>query len=402
LREGWKQTEVGLIPGDWECATVDHLIQIGALEKPLDGNHGNIHPKSADFVDFGIPFVMANNIQDGRLDLQRCAFIRKSQADKLQKGFSRSGDVLLTHKATIGNTAVVGKIPFEYLMLTPQVTYYRVANPQLLNNYYLRHFFDSNPFQNILRLMSGGGTRSYIGITAQRRLPVVMPSSEIEQSAIALVLNDIDALIASLDAVIAKKRDLKQATIQQLLTRKTRLPGFEGEWKKERLGSVADLYQSETIGQSVFTKTGFPVYGANGIVGFFNRFNHETPQITLSCRGNCGTINRTYGPAWITGNAMVINIDKNPTIDFEFLYQLLRSIDFSILVTGSGQPQIVRAPLAGFELSLPRTLEEQCAIATILSDMDVDLAAWEGRCDKVRLLKQGMMQELLTGRIRLV
>ena len=98
------------------------------LEKPLDGNHGNIHPKSSDFVSYGIPFVMANNIKNGHVDLSNCSFLRKEQADSLQKGFSLSGDVLLTHKATIGNTAVVGDIPCEYIMLTPQVTYYRIAD----------------------------------------------------------------------------------------------------------------------------------------------------------------------------------------------------------------------------------------------------------------------------------
>lgn len=124
VKQGYKKTEVGVIPEDWECTTVEQLFRGGLIEKPLDGNHGNIHPKSGDFVSSGIPFVMANNLKGGNVDLESCAFIRKEQADSLQKGFSKQGDVLLTHKATIGHTAVVGAIPFEYIMLTPQVTYY--------------------------------------------------------------------------------------------------------------------------------------------------------------------------------------------------------------------------------------------------------------------------------------
>jgi type I restriction enzyme S subunit len=222
-KPGYKQTEVGVIPADWECTTVGQLVRNGPLEKPLDGNHGNLHPKSGDFVSFGIPFVMANNVRDGRVDLSNCAFIRKGQADSLQKGFSRPGDVLLTHKATIGNTAVVSAIPFEYIMLTPQVTYYRVANRARLSNFYLRHFFDSGSFQKVLLSMSGGGTRAYIGITAQLQLPVALPPTLAEQTAIATIVSDMDVEIDALEAKLAKARQLKQGIMQELLTGRIRL-----------------------------------------------------------------------------------------------------------------------------------------------------------------------------------
>lgn len=120
MKPGYKQTEVGVIPEDWECTTVRRLVDAGILEKPLDGNHGNIHPKGGDFVSFGIPFVMANNIKGGQVDLTNCSFIRKEQADSLQKGFSRAGDVLLTHKATIGS---------EY----PPAGRVRISAPQRMN-----------------------------------------------------------------------------------------------------------------------------------------------------------------------------------------------------------------------------------------------------------------------------
>jgi type I restriction enzyme S subunit len=189
-------------------------------------------------VPYGIPFVMANNLIGGRLNIDSCAHITRKQADGLQKGFSRAGDILLTHKATIGETAIVGDIPFDYLMLTPQVTYYRVNKAEIINRDFLFHFFNGKVFQDQLQLMSGGGTRSYIGITAQRKLPIVLPKTAEEQRVIAEALSDADALIAALEAMIAKKRDLKQAAMQHLLTGKTRLPGFSGEWKVKRLGEV--------------------------------------------------------------------------------------------------------------------------------------------------------------------
>ena len=220
---GYKQTEVGVIPEDWKYTTVSQLVRDGILEKPLDGNHGNIHPKSEDFVSFGIPFVMANNVQDGRVDLSNCKFIREHQANSLQKGFSLQGDVLLTHKATIGNTAVVEENPFKYIMLTPQVTYYRVADHTRLSNFYLRQFFDSSIFQSVLLSMSGGGTRAYIGITAQLQLPIVLPSTKAEQDAIAEALSDMDLEIASVEVKLTKTYKIKQGMMQELLTGKIRL-----------------------------------------------------------------------------------------------------------------------------------------------------------------------------------
>lgn len=222
-----------------------------------------------------------------------------------------------------------------------------------------------------------------------------------EQRAIATALSDVDALLDGLTRLIAKKRDLKQATMQQLLTGQTRLPGFSGGWEVKRLGDIAQLYQPETISQSEFTDNGYPVFGANGVVGMYSRFNHQSPQITISCRGNCGTVNRTHGPAWITGNAMVVNLDGATNVDKAFVYYALAHSDLSVLVTGSGIPQIVRDPLAAFAIVLPADFEEQIAIATILSDMDAELAALEARLTKTRALKQAMMSELLTGKTRL-
>jgi len=248
---------------------------------------------------------------------------------------------------------------------------------------------------------AGGSTIKHIYITIVDKMPLGLPLDKAEQRAIAETLSDIDALLDSLDRLIAKKRDLKQAAMQQLLTGQIRLPGFSGGWKMMRLGDIASLYQPETITQSAFTSNGYPVYGANGIVGRFSRFNHLTPQITVSCRGNCGTVNLTKGAAWITGNAMVINLEENNNADINFVFYALCQSDLTVLVSGSGIPQIVRGPLEAFEIPLP-SKPEQVAIAKVLTDLDSDLLALEARRDKTHEIKQGMVRELLTGRTRLI
>jgi len=121
----------------WEEITIKDAVDLGILEKPLDGNHGEIHPKGDDFVETGIPFIMASDIKNGTVDLVNCSFISEEQALTLRKGFSINGDVLLTHKATLGEVALL-VTNLDFVMLTPQVTYYRIKDKNQLCNKYLK------------------------------------------------------------------------------------------------------------------------------------------------------------------------------------------------------------------------------------------------------------------------
>lgn len=174
------------------------------------------------------------------------------------------------------------------------------------------------------------------------------------------------------------------------------------EWEVKRLGEMSNLYQPQTISAKEFTESGFPVYGANGVVGHYHKANHNTWQVTVTCRGStCGTVNRTIEHCWITGNAMVLNCDSNRELDKEFFYHLLSTQNLSDCITGTGQPQIVRSPLAAFRVALPKSLPEQRAIAAALSDVDGLLGGLDRLIAKKRDLKQAAMQQLLTGQTRL-
>ena len=187
----------------WTKYTVQDLIDKKYIDPPMDGNHGGLHPKASDYVATGIPFVMANNLSDGFVDLSQCAFITEKQAKTLRKGFARPDDVLLTHKATLGRTAIVPE-GYEYIILTPQVTYYRVHKG--LSNVYLRYYFESSYFQSTLEAFAGGGsTRAYIGITKQCGLPVYLPC---ESS-----MNILTYSLSQMERV----RLLNQTEIQQLI-----------------------------------------------------------------------------------------------------------------------------------------------------------------------------------------
>ncbi|WPL18373.1 Type I restriction enzyme EcoKI specificity protein [Thiorhodovibrio winogradskyi] len=220
--EPQKQTEIGLVPKSWEVLTVQDLVDRNILDKPIDGNHGEIHPKVSDFVPEGIPFIMASDLKGGSVNLKTCNFITKERADRLRKGFSLPGDVLISHKATIGETAIVPEIE-HYIMLTPQVTYYRVLDRDALSNQYLRCYFDSPTFQKPLKNVAGdGSTRAYIGITKQRGLPVLLPEID-EQRELADVSGRLDEKIRQ---AIAKKNafsDLFRTLLHEMMKAKTRV-----------------------------------------------------------------------------------------------------------------------------------------------------------------------------------
>lgn len=180
----------GEIFGDLENSqyrcTVHEAVRKGIIEKPLDGNHGEKHPKASEYVSVGIPFIMANDIdRNGNVAFERCNYITKERALKLDKGFAKDGDVLITHKGTIGRTAVL-HTEKEFVMLTPQVTYYRCVKDILAE--YLKGYFDSTYFQSVMQNIAGiGTTRAYIGITAQEKLPLVIPPMELQEQFAAFV-----------------------------------------------------------------------------------------------------------------------------------------------------------------------------------------------------------------------
>lgn len=150
------------------------LVEARLIAPPQDGNHGEKHPKASDYVEDGIPFVMASDLLNGAVDFGRCKKIPRTLADGLRIGFAKRGDVLLSHKGTVGQVARLAEVPADYAMLTPQVTYYRTLDRSQLEPMWLFYCFLSPDFQMQLRRFERQSTRAYVGITAQRELKIPM------------------------------------------------------------------------------------------------------------------------------------------------------------------------------------------------------------------------------------
>ena len=201
---------------DWEQRKLGEFVKEGILEAPLDGNHGEKHPTSDEYVDSGIPFLMASDIHNGEVNIYSCKYITKERAERLDKGFARNGDVLLTHKATIGETAILSNLMTEYAMLTPQVTYYRIKNEERLNREYLYSFFNSLDFQTELKTKAAQSTRPYIGITAQQNLKIILPAEIDEQIRIGLYFRNLDHLITLHQRKCDELKKMKKYMLQNM------------------------------------------------------------------------------------------------------------------------------------------------------------------------------------------
>jgi type I restriction enzyme S subunit len=221
-----------------------------------------------------------------------------------------------------------------------------------------------------------------------------------EQRAIAAALEDADTLIAALEGMIAKKRDLKQAAMQHLLTGKTRLPGFSGEWEVKRLGDFASFLSGTYLAKTDYRPGKFVVQGAGAAMGEHNSANFP---FAITVIGRVGTVGRPRfisGGCWVNNNAGAIRALPNMS-EARYVHLLLTQYDWSLATSVTAQPFLGVGTLMGALHEVPPK-EEQSAIADVIFDMDADLAALEAQAAKARAVKQGMMQELLTGRVRLI
>jgi type I restriction enzyme, S subunit len=249
-----------------ERRKIKDLIADNAILEVQDGNHGEKHPTSADYVEEGIPFLMARDFQEGRVNLQGACKIPKPLGDSLRIGFARSGDVLLTHKGTVGLVAIVPNVS-DYVMLTPQVTYYR-TNPKKLLNKYLKYAFQAPFFRDQLSSFSAQSTRPYIGITAQKGLQLDFPSLPIQRR-IAGILSAYDDLIENSQRRIKILESMARALYREWFVH-FRFPGHENHPRvASPLGEIPEGWEVRNVKDIATVTYGFPFaskrFNTNGI-----------------------------------------------------------------------------------------------------------------------------------------
>lgn len=238
-----------------------------------------------------------------------------------------------------------------------------------------------------------------------KKVKVALPATRAEQDAIAVALSDVDALIGALDKLIAKKRDLKRAAMQQLLTGKTRLPGFSEGWQVRQLGDIAHIKTGSRNNEDKVDDGLYPFFVRSEVVEHINSYSHDCEAILVPGEGRIGSVFHYISGRFDVHQRVYAITQFPPDISGEFVHAYMAKNFGEWAMKNSVKATVdsLRLPtFQTFELHMPGTRAEQDAIAVVLSDMDAELAALEARRDKTRALKQGMMQELLTGRIRLL
>lgn len=404
-------------PQGWTFKTLLELAQ-GRKELFDDGDW----IESEHITTVGVRLIQTGNIGVGTFvekDLRK--YIYESSYTKLRCKPLTTGDLLICRLAEpAGRSCVLPQIGDQKIVTSVDVTIFRPPH-DLADRVFLCNVMSTPEWFRAVADHSGGTTHKRISRGALGRLTVLLPPVH-EQRAIAEALSDMDALLSGLDRLIAKKRDLKHAAMQQLLTGQTCLPGFHGEWA-ETLGEVAAFHKGKGLPKSVIGESGAEPcihYGElftrypETIGRIFSRTDQTEdafrslandvlmPTSDVTPRGLAKASCIKIDGVILGGDILVIRPDDN-LINGSFLSLVIRYQETKILqlVTGSTVYHLYGSDMKNFMFTMP-PLTEQTAIAQVLSDMDAELAALETSREKTRQLKQGMMQELLTGRTRLV
>ena len=415
-----------MVPKGWEVKSFAKLLKSGDVEKIQDGNHGDSHPKSSDFVKSGIPFVMARDLKKGTVDLENCAYITKEQADSLRIGFAKTGDILLSHKGTVGLVAMA-PLCDEYMMLTPQVTYYRIPQDSSLMSSYLYQFLLSHEYQSRFKNLAFQSTRSYLGITAQKELSINLPPLP-EQQKIAKILSTWDKAISTTERLIENSTQQKKALMQQLLTGKKRLLGdegkiFEDEWEevtleeavKYRRGSFPQPYgnpewvdevngypfvQVYDIAKNMKLKPDTKMKISDAAIDKSVFIPKET--IIVSLQGSIGRVAITQYDAYVDRTILLFQEFLVPMnkMFFAYIIQELFEIE-KTKAPGGTIKTITKAVLSNFKVLIP-PLKEQQRIATVLTNADKEIELLEQQLADLQQEKKALMQVLLTGKKRVV
>ena len=258
-----------------------------------------------------------------------------------------------------------------------------------VNSDFITHYFETTKWYRGVSEIAGEGARNHgllnIAIPDYFATKHYLPASSEEQQKIADLFNLLTKRIETQIRVIDKLESLIKGI---------RATVFNNVQPNTKLGEIADIYQPQTIASTECNRGQYLVFGANGVIGRYEQYNHEQPQICITCRGNtCGTVNFSEPFSWITGNAMVINIDNNKEVNKRYLFHYLSTQNFHHIISGSGQPQIVRSPLLKFPIYLP-SMQTQVKLAEMLDLLRSRLKTEQDILEKYQQQKAYLLQNM--------
>lgn len=384
--KGYKQTEVGVIPEDWELST------IGENTKWLSG--GTPSRSKEEYWKGDIPWISGSTLKSVEISISD-QFLTMEAVSAGSKMAPLNSTLLLVRGSALHNEIRAGQVVKDVAFnqdvkaLVPSAYLY----PKFLTFYILGNS------GNLLKLVSSAGNSAGVLDTKLVQNFLFLKPSLEEQKTIAEALSEADALIESLEQLIVKKRQIKQGAMQELLTGQRRLPGFSGEWRKRKIGELLAIKHGKSQ-KTVEDESGqYPILATGGQIGWASKYIIDKPSVLI---GRKGTINQPQymdKPFWTVDTLFYSEIFQGNVAKFVFYRFCL--INWMKHNEASGVPSLNAKTIERIEIAVPDYKEQQ-AISDLLSDLDKEADALELRLLKARQIKQSMMQELLTGRIRLI
>ena len=389
LKPGYKQTEIGVIPEDWE---VKGLLDVCAFKSGKA--HEPYISELGEFICVNSKFIST----EGRVRKYATKNLSPAMANDILMVMSDLPNGKALAKAYLAEEDNVLAVNQRVCSLTSRGAYPKFLFYILNRNKYFLNFDD-------------GVNQTHLLNKVFSRCRISVPNSVKEQKAIAEALSDVDALIDSLEALLTKKRNIKTGVMQELLTGRTRLPEFSDDWHEVRLEDFADCFDHLRIPLNEserLTRIGdYPYCGANGVLGFIDKYLIDDEMVLIAEDGGYfdefATRPIAYkmsGKYWVNNHAHVLK--AKPSQDNNYLYYSLVHKDVTPYLASGTRAKLNKSEMWKIEIRAPKSKSEQEAIAAVLSDIDDEIEALEKRLAKTRDLKQGMAQELLTGRTRLV
>jgi len=330
--------------GEWKCTTIGNIGDI------KNGPFGSVL-HAEDYVENGIPIVTTEHFKTGLMPSDKFGIPQVSNEDYIRlKGYRlETNDIVFSRVGSVDINAHVG-IEQNGWLFSGRVL--RVRPKYDIDSLFLHYALSTEAVKRDIRNRAVGQTMPSINTPILSSTTIQLPKDLFEQKKVAHFLRLLDERIITQNKIIEKLQSLIKGLRVCCMQR------VYGN--NVYLSEIAQIYQPQTISSTELTEDGFLVYGANGIIGKYKDYNHETEQICITCRGNtCGMVNYTKPMSWITGNAMVINTDKyQDKVCKRYLYHYLSAYNFNSIISGSGQPQIVRTPLEKLKITLP-TISEQ-------------------------------------------
>ena len=418
-----KRTEIGTIPKHWDVVKIPEILRRNGIKiGPFGSQLKKDFLTDSGYKVYGQENVYVKNMEIGN------RYISKERFFSLKSCEILVGDFLISMMGTVGKCMIVKELNEQGIMDSHLIRL-RTDKDKVYNEFLL-HIFTSKLVIHQIKKLSVGGIMEGLSSKIIKNISIPQPPLH-EQKAIATALTDTDNLIQSLEKLIEKKKKIKQGAMQQLLTGKKRLPGFSGEWEVRKLNTITWFQEGPGVRTHQFTESGMKLLNGTNIQdgkltldrtnryitlqqanGIYSHFLANEGDVIIASSGvtidkfheKVTEVKKCHLPFCM--NTSTIRFKVKQIVSKYYIMYFLKSNEFKVQIggqaTGSAQLNFGPSHLNKINVIIPPTIEEQKAVAKVLSDMDSEIELLEQKLEKYKTIKQGMMQELLTGRIRLI